>query len=110
MERLNVLAVQLMNCRKRGNRLTLEWVLESARILAEAPKIHPKLYTVTGGFHLVMTPEDEVRRVASVLRDDLKVERVAPGHCTSELGFAVFLERFGDHFDKMGVGAVLGLP
>jgi hypothetical protein len=36
MERLNVLAVQLMNCRKRGNRLTLECVVESARILAEA--------------------------------------------------------------------------
>jgi len=39
MERLNELAVQLMNCRKRGNRLTLEWVLESARILSEAKSI-----------------------------------------------------------------------
>lgn len=36
MERLAILAVQLMNCRKRGNKLTLECVLESARILAEA--------------------------------------------------------------------------
>jgi len=36
MERLNLLAVELMNCRKRGNRLTLECVLESARILDEA--------------------------------------------------------------------------
>lgn len=39
MERLNVLAVQLMNCRKRGNRLTLGSVLESARILAEAKSL-----------------------------------------------------------------------
>src|SRR5262245_24691880 len=39
MERLNVLAVQLMNCRKRGNRLTLEGVLESARILSEAKSL-----------------------------------------------------------------------
>jgi 7,8-dihydropterin-6-yl-methyl-4-(beta-D-ribofuranosyl)aminobenzene 5'-phosphate synthase len=80
------------------------------KILAEAAKIDPKLYTVTGGFHLVMTPEAEVRRVAGVLHDELKLERVAPGHCTSELGFAVFLERFGEHFDKAGVGAVLALP
>ena len=48
---------------------------------------------MTGGFHLVMTREEEVRRVA-------------PGHCTSELGFAVFLERF----DNAGVGAILTLP
>ena len=39
MERLNSLAVQLMNCRKRGNRLTLECAMESARILAEAKSI-----------------------------------------------------------------------
>ena len=39
MERLSVLAVQLMNCRKRGNKLTLECVLESARILTEAKSI-----------------------------------------------------------------------
>jgi 7,8-dihydropterin-6-yl-methyl-4-(beta-D-ribofuranosyl)aminobenzene 5'-phosphate synthase len=57
-----------------------------------------------------MTSADEVRRVAGVLHDELKLERVAPGHCTSELGFAVFLERFGEHFDKAGVGAVLALP
>lgn len=36
MERLAHLAVQLVNCRKRGNKLTLECVLESARILSEA--------------------------------------------------------------------------
>jgi 7,8-dihydropterin-6-yl-methyl-4-(beta-D-ribofuranosyl)aminobenzene 5'-phosphate synthase len=80
------------------------------KILAEAAKIEPKLYTVTGGFHLVMTPEEEVRRVAEVLHEQRRVERVAPGHCTSELGFAVFLERFGERFDKAGVGAVLALP
>jgi 7,8-dihydropterin-6-yl-methyl-4-(beta-D-ribofuranosyl)aminobenzene 5'-phosphate synthase len=80
------------------------------KILAEAAKIEPRLYTVTGGFHLVMTPEEEVRRVADVLHDELELERVAPGHCTSELGFAVFLERFGERFDKAGVGAVLALP
>jgi len=80
------------------------------KILAEAAKLDSRLYTVTGGFHLVLTPQEEVQRVASVLRDTLKIERVAPGHCTSELGFAVFLDRFKEHFDRAGLGAVISLP
>jgi 7,8-dihydropterin-6-yl-methyl-4-(beta-D-ribofuranosyl)aminobenzene 5'-phosphate synthase len=79
-------------------------------ILGEAAKIEPRLHTVTGGFHLVMTPQSEVDRVARVLQEELKVERVAPGHCTSETGFAVFLDRFQDRFDRAGVGAVIELP
>jgi 7,8-dihydropterin-6-yl-methyl-4-(beta-D-ribofuranosyl)aminobenzene 5'-phosphate synthase len=80
------------------------------KILAEAAKIDGHLYTVTGGFHLVLTPQEEVERVANVLLDTLKIERVAPGHCTSELGFAVFLNRFKDRFDQAGLGTVITLP
>jgi 7,8-dihydropterin-6-yl-methyl-4-(beta-D-ribofuranosyl)aminobenzene 5'-phosphate synthase len=79
-------------------------------ILAAARRIEPRLYTVMGGFHLVVTPEVEVRRVALKLHEDLRVERVAPAHCTSELGFAVFLERFKGNFDSAGLGAVVALP
>jgi 7,8-dihydropterin-6-yl-methyl-4-(beta-D-ribofuranosyl)aminobenzene 5'-phosphate synthase len=79
-------------------------------ILQQAAKIDPRLYTVTGGFHLVLTPRAEVERVALILRDDLKVERVAPSHCTSELGFAVFLDMFKERFDHAGLGAVVTLP
>ena len=79
-------------------------------ILAAAAKIDPHLYTVMGGFHLVLTPEAEVRRVALVLRDEFRVERVAPAHCTSELGFAVLRERFKNHYDEAGLGAVIPLP
>jgi 7,8-dihydropterin-6-yl-methyl-4-(beta-D-ribofuranosyl)aminobenzene 5'-phosphate synthase len=80
------------------------------RVLENAAKLDPSLYLVTGGFHLVVTPRPEIERVAAALHDTLEVERVAPGHCTSETGFAVFLERFGDRFDRAGVGAVLALP
>jgi 7,8-dihydropterin-6-yl-methyl-4-(beta-D-ribofuranosyl)aminobenzene 5'-phosphate synthase len=65
---------------------------------------------VTGGFHLVQTPEAEVRRVADVLHDGLRIERVAPGHCTSELGFSAFMERFKDRFDAAGLGSVIAPP
>ena len=80
------------------------------KILENAARIDPRLYTVIGGFHLVMTPEAEIRRVASLLRDTLKLERVAPAHCTSEPGFAVFMEQFTDRFDHAGVGSVVALP
>jgi 7,8-dihydropterin-6-yl-methyl-4-(beta-D-ribofuranosyl)aminobenzene 5'-phosphate synthase len=79
-------------------------------ILAAASGIDSRLYTVMGGFHLVVTPETEVRRVAAVLHDDLRVERVAPAHCTSEPGFSVLMEKFKDHFDAAGLGAVISLP
>jgi 7,8-dihydropterin-6-yl-methyl-4-(beta-D-ribofuranosyl)aminobenzene 5'-phosphate synthase len=79
-------------------------------ILAAAARIDPRLYTVMGGFHLVVTPEVEVRRVAQVIHNELRVARVAPAHCTSELGFGVFLERFKDRFDEAGLGAVIPLP
>jgi 7,8-dihydropterin-6-yl-methyl-4-(beta-D-ribofuranosyl)aminobenzene 5'-phosphate synthase len=80
------------------------------KILAEAAKIDPNLYTVTGGFHLVRTPEPEVMRVATLLHDSLHVSRVAPAHCTSERGFAVFRRVFGEHFDQAGLGASIILP
>jgi 7,8-dihydropterin-6-yl-methyl-4-(beta-D-ribofuranosyl)aminobenzene 5'-phosphate synthase len=65
---------------------------------------------VTGGFHLVQPPRPEIDRVAAVLHDELKVQRVAPGHCTSEAGFAAFMDRFGEQFDRAGLGAVIPLP
>jgi 7,8-dihydropterin-6-yl-methyl-4-(beta-D-ribofuranosyl)aminobenzene 5'-phosphate synthase len=80
------------------------------KILEQAAKIDPKLYLVTGGFHLVRTPEAEVQRVAGVLQNALKVERVAPSHCTSELGFSVFRKLFGARFDEAGLGASIPLP
>jgi 7,8-dihydropterin-6-yl-methyl-4-(beta-D-ribofuranosyl)aminobenzene 5'-phosphate synthase len=80
------------------------------KVLENAAAIDPKLYLVTGGFHLVRTERAEIERVAAVLRDTLKVQRVAPAHCTSELGFAVFMDRYKDRFDRAGLGAVLRLP
>lgn len=80
------------------------------KILARAAAIDSRLFTVTGGFHLVRTTEPEVRRVAGVLHDVLKVQRVAPAHCTSELGFSVFRKLFGERFDEAGLGAVITLP
>lgn len=79
-------------------------------ILVAAAQVDKQLYTAIGGFHLVLTPGAEIERVASMLHDTLSVQRVAPGHCTGEPGFAAFMRRFGDRFDQAGLGAVLQLP
>ena len=79
-------------------------------IVSEAIKIDRRVSPIAGGFHLVGAPPADVARVASTLHETFKVERVAPGHCTSEPGFAEFLKRFGARFDQAGVGAILTLP
>ena len=79
-------------------------------IAAQAAKIDPRLHMVAGGFHLVLAQREEVERVADALHRELKVERVAPGHCTSELGFAILLARFKERFKEAGLGAVIDLP
>jgi len=80
------------------------------KILENATAIDPQLYTVTGGFHLVVTPAQEVQQVAATLRDRLKIKRVAPGHGTSEMGFKVLMEQFQDRFDQAGLGQTISLP
>ncbi len=79
-------------------------------ILMAAAQIDKQLYTTIGGFHLVQTPREEIERVAGILHDTLRLQRVAPGHCTSEPGFAAFMRKFGDRFDEAGLGAILQLP
>jgi 7,8-dihydropterin-6-yl-methyl-4-(beta-D-ribofuranosyl)aminobenzene 5'-phosphate synthase len=80
------------------------------KILETAAQIDTRLYTTIGGFHLVQTPHDEIERVAGLLHATLKLQRVAPGHCTSEAGFAAFMRKFGDRFDQAGLGATVPLP
>jgi 7,8-dihydropterin-6-yl-methyl-4-(beta-D-ribofuranosyl)aminobenzene 5'-phosphate synthase len=80
------------------------------KILASAVGLDERLYTAVGGFHLVGTPHEEIERVATLLHDTFRLQRVAPGHCTSEAGFAAFMRRFGDRFDRAGLGVALPLP
>ena len=52
------------------------------KILEQAAKIDPNIYTVTGGFHLVVTPQPEVERVASILDEllETQADRARPLH------------------------------
>lgn len=79
------------------------------RIVQEAASIDHITF-VFGGLHQIQAPDPEVERIAAVLHDQYKIERVAPGHCTGEPEFAALKRLFGDHYVYAGLGSVVELP
>ena len=79
-------------------------------ILQEATAIDPHINILFGGLHQIQKPDPEVERIATVLHDQYKIERVAPGHCTGEPEFAALKKAYGDRYVYAGVGTVVPLP
>ena len=78
-------------------------------IVQEASAIDPHINLLFGGLHQIQAPDPEVERIARVLHDQYKVDRIAPGHCTGEPEFAAVKKTFGDHYLYAGVGSVVDL-
>jgi 7,8-dihydropterin-6-yl-methyl-4-(beta-D-ribofuranosyl)aminobenzene 5'-phosphate synthase len=79
-------------------------------IVQEATAINPHIKILFGGLHQIQAPDPEVERIATVLHNEYRLERVAPGHCTGEPEFAALKKTFGDHYVYAGVGSVVDLP
>lgn len=79
-------------------------------ILQDATAVDPHINVLIGGMHQLQKPDPEVERIALVLRDQYKLERVAPGHCTGEPEFAALKRAFGDRYVYAGLGSMIGLP
>jgi len=80
------------------------------KILEASTAIEKHVHLIFGGLHLVTTPDPEITRLAAVLHDQWKVDRMAPGHCTGEPAFAAFHKAFGDQYIYAGLGSVIELP
>lgn len=80
------------------------------RIVRAAMGIDPRVHMVLGGFHLPAAPDREIARIATALHDTLKVERLAPGHCTGEPAFYLFRNTWKERYTYAGVGSVIRLP
>lgn len=78
-------------------------------ILRAANAIEPRLAGLFGGLHLVLTAEAEVQRIALRLRDEFKLQRIAPGHCTGEPAFAALQAAFGESYTVCGLGDSVAL-
>jgi 7,8-dihydropterin-6-yl-methyl-4-(beta-D-ribofuranosyl)aminobenzene 5'-phosphate synthase len=79
------------------------------RIVEAATKINPRIHLVAGGFHLVVSKDEEIEKIVSAMRDTYKVEYVAPGHCTGEPTFAALRKSFGNRYLYAGLGTTLTL-
>jgi len=78
-------------------------------ILEAASAIDPRTEIVFGGLHLVTTPVEEIDTLVGNLQTKWKVQRIAPGHCTGEPGFARLQKAFGEKYVYAGLGTVVTL-
>ena len=79
------------------------------KIVEAAAKINPRIHFVAGGFHLVVSKDEEIEKIVTALRDNFKVAYVAPGHCTGEPTFTALKKAFGDHYFYAGLGTSFAL-
>ena len=79
------------------------------KIVEAATKINPRIHLVAGGFHLVVSKDDEIEKIVAGLHDTYKVAYVAPGHCTGEPTFTALKKAFGDRYLYVGLGTTLVL-
>lgn len=79
------------------------------KIVEAAAKINPRIHLVAGGFHLVVSKDEEIEKIFTVLRDTYKVAFVAPGHCTGEPTFTALKKAFGDRYLYAGLGTSFAL-
>src|SRR5437667_9416089 len=79
------------------------------KIVAAAAAINPRIHFIAGGFHLVVSNDQEIEKVVATLRDTFKVAFVAPGHCTGEPTFPALKKAFGDRYLYAGLGTTFAL-
>lgn len=80
------------------------------KIVDASMAIHKHVHLIFGGLHLVTSADPEISRIATALRDQWKVDRMAPGHCTGEPAFAAFQKAFGEQYLYAGLGTVVEFP
>jgi 7,8-dihydropterin-6-yl-methyl-4-(beta-D-ribofuranosyl)aminobenzene 5'-phosphate synthase len=78
-------------------------------ILTAARPFGRHVHAIFGGLHLVATPDAEIARIAKALRDDWRLDRVAPGHCTGEPAFEALARAFGGRYVYAGLGTTVTL-
>ena len=59
---------------------------------------------VYGGYHLLPYDNTALSELSSRLRNDLKVKKVAPAHCTGHLAFKILKKDFGKDYIFAGLG------
>ena len=80
------------------------------RIVEAATAIDGHVRVIFGGFHLPTASDEQISRIASVLHQTFRVDRLAPGHCTGEPAFAALRRMWRDQYLYAGLGRVIEIP
>jgi 7,8-dihydropterin-6-yl-methyl-4-(beta-D-ribofuranosyl)aminobenzene 5'-phosphate synthase len=83
---------------------TIEKIVEAAQSAINKP-----IHLVLGGTHLLPANDDQIRSIATSLREKWNVRYIAPAHCTGEPAFAILKESFGDRYIYAGLGTTVVL-
>ena len=62
---------------------------------------------VYGGYHLLPYDRAQTVALATQLKNELSVRRVAPAHCTGHLAFKILRELYGDNYLYAGLGETI---
>lgn len=65
------------------------------------------IYMLAGGYHLLPYDRKTIVGIASRLKTQLKVQHVAPAHCTGHLAFQILRAAYGKNYHLFGLGSVL---
>ena len=67
-------------------------------------KTGKKVDLLIGGFHLLPFDRKQTTSICEMIKNDLKVARVAPGHCTGHLAFKTLRDQYKENFIYAGLG------
>jgi 7,8-dihydropterin-6-yl-methyl-4-(beta-D-ribofuranosyl)aminobenzene 5'-phosphate synthase len=81
---------------------TIQKIVEETKATTGQP-----IHLLLGGMHLLPAKDDQIKEIATFLRDDAKVDYIAPAHCTGEPAFVILKETFGDKDVYAGLGATV---
>ncbi|NNM17915.1 MAG: MBL fold metallo-hydrolase [Croceitalea sp.] len=62
---------------------------------------------IYGGFHMLPFNREQTIQLASLLKNELKVKRVAPAHCTGHLAFKILNDIYGEDYVFAGLGTTI---
>ncbi len=66
-----------------------------------------KIELVYGGFHMIPFDRKQTIELVNLLKNDLKVHRVAPAHCTGHLAFKILSDTYTTDYLYAGLGEAL---
>ena len=66
-----------------------------------------KIELVYGGFHMIPFDRPQTIQLVNILKNDLKVHRVAPAHCTGHLAFKLLQDVYKNDYLYAGLGETI---